>query len=87
MPCQEWFFEQDQAYRDAILPPTVRARVSVEAGIAMSWQRLVGDAGRCVSLEHYGASADYKRIYQEFGLTHEHVVAAAKESLSAAGGA
>jgi transketolase len=87
MPCQEWFFEQDQAYRDSVLPPAVRARVSVEAGIAMSWQRLVGDAGRCVSLEHYGASADYKRIYQEFGLTHEHVVAAAKESMSAAGDA
>ncbi len=87
MPCREWFFEQDQAYRDEVLPPSVRARVSVEAAVALGWRDIVGDAGRIVSLDHYGASADYKRLYQEFGLTHEHVVAAAKESLSAAGNA
>jgi transketolase len=87
MPCWEWFFAQDQAYRDSVFPPSVRARVSVEAGVAQGWREIVGDAGRCVSLEHFGASADYQVLYQEFGFTKEHVVAAAKESLSAAGGA
>jgi transketolase len=87
MPCWEWFFAQDQAYRDSVFPPSVRARVSVEAGVAQGWREIVGDAGRCVSLEHFGASADYQVLYQEFGFTQEHVVAAAKESLSAVGGA
>jgi transketolase len=85
MPCWEWFFAQDQAYRDSVLPPSVRARVSVEAGVAQGWREIVGDAGRCVSLEHFGASADYQVLYQEFGFTKEHVAAAAKESLAAAG--
>jgi transketolase len=83
MPCHEWFYAQDQAYRDEVLPPTVRARVSVEAGIAMSWRSLIGDAGRAVSLEHYGASADYKTIFREFGITAEAVAVAAKESMAA----
>ncbi|MGZ4624913.1 MAG: transketolase [Kineosporiaceae bacterium] len=87
MPCREWFLAQEQGYRDAVLPPAVRARVSVEAAVALGWRDLVGDAGRIVSLDHFGASADYQKLYSEFGLTHEHVVAAAKESLSAAGGA
>jgi transketolase len=85
MPCREWFFAQDQAYRDSVFPPSVRARVSVEAGVAMGWHEIVGDAGRCVSLEHFGASADYQVLYEKFGFTGEHVVAAAKESLEAAG--
>ena len=84
-PCLEWFAEQDQAYRDQVLPPAVRARVSVEAGIALSWDRIVGDAGRSVSLEHFGASADAETLYREFGITAEAVVAAAHESLAAAG--
>jgi transketolase len=84
-PCLEWFAEQDEAYREQVLPPAVRARVSVEAGIALSWARLVGDAGRSVSLEHYGASADYETLYREFGITAEAVVAAARESIAAAG--
>ncbi|MDO8107681.1 transketolase [Isoptericola sp. b441] len=84
-PCLEWFDRQDRAYRDQVLPPSVRARVSVEAGIAMPWARLVGDAGRSISLEHYGASADYGTLYREFGLTAEAVVNAARESLTAAG--
>ncbi len=84
-PCLEWFAEQDETYRDAVLPPQVKARVSVEAGLGLSWYRLLGDAGRAVSLEHYGASADYERLYQEFGLTAEAVVQAAHESLAAVG--
>jgi transketolase len=87
MPCREWFYEQDQAYRDEVLPPSVRARVSVEAAVSLGWRDIVGDAGRIVALDHYGASADYKRLYAEFGLTHERVVAAAKDSLAAAGDA
>ncbi|MFI1579207.1 transketolase [Embleya sp. NPDC020630] len=85
LPCLEWFNEQDQAYREQVLPPSVKARVSVEAGIAQGWRELVGDAGRIVSLEHFGASADYKKLFAEFGLTHEAVVSAARESLAHAG--
>ncbi|MEE1930564.1 transketolase [Streptomyces sp. TRM 70351] len=84
MPCVEWFEEQDQAWKDAVLPPSVRARVAVEAGVAQSWHRYLGDAGRVVSLEHFGASADYQTLYREFGLTGEAVAAAARESLEAA---
>jgi transketolase len=86
MPCREWFEAQDDGYRDEVLPPLVRARVSVEAAVALGWRDFVGDAGRSVSLEHFGASADYKTLYQEFGITAEAVVAAAKESMQAAGG-
>ncbi len=78
MPCVEWFDAQDQSYRDSVLPPAVTARVSVEAGIAQSWHRFVGDAGACVSIEHFGASADYKTLFKEFGITPENVVAVAK---------
>jgi transketolase len=85
-PSLEWFAEQDESYREEVLPSSVRARVSVEAGIAMSWHKIVGDAGRTVSLEHYGASADYETIYREFGLTPEAVVSAAEESIAAAQG-
>ncbi|WP_235020171.1 transketolase [Ruania rhizosphaerae] len=82
-PCLEWFDAQDAEYRESVLPAAVRARVSVEAGIAMPWYRYLGDAGRAVSLEHYGASADYKTLFTEFGITAEATVAAAKESLAA----
>ncbi|MYW04241.1 transketolase [Streptomyces sp. SID3343] len=85
MPCVEWFNEQEQAYREKVLPPSIKARVSVEAGIAQGWRDLVGDNGRIVSLEHFGASADYKKLFAEFGLTHEAVVSAARESLAHAG--
>jgi transketolase len=84
MPCLEWFAEQDQGYRDSVLPATVRARVSVEAGVSMPWHGLVGDAGRCVSLEHFGASASAEVLFEKFGFTPEAVVAAATESLAAA---
>ncbi|WP_307433270.1 transketolase [Pseudarthrobacter defluvii] len=83
MPCVEWFKKQDASYRESVLPAAVKARVSVEAGLALGWREFVGDAGRSVSLEHYGASADYKRLFQEFGITAEAVAAAAKDSLAA----
>jgi transketolase len=87
LPCWEWFAEQDQSYRDEVLPPTVRARVSVEAGVPMGWRDFVGDAGRMVGLNHFGASAAYSTLYEEFGLTGEAVVSAARESLQAASSA
>ena len=82
VPVLDWFLEQDQAYRDEVLPPSVKARVSVEAGLALPWYRLIGDAGEAVSLEHYGASADYKTLYREFGITAEAVADAARRSLT-----
>lgn len=82
MPCVEWFDEQDDSYRQSVLPPAVKARVSIEAGVAQCWHRFMGDTGRTVSLEHFGQSADYQRLYQEFGLTAEAVVEAAQDSLS-----
>jgi transketolase len=82
MPCREWFDRQEQAYRDTVLPPIVKARVSVEAGVSMGWRDVVGSTGRTVSLEHYGASADYATIYREFGITAEAVALAAEESIS-----
>jgi transketolase len=84
MPSVEWFEEQDQGYRDSVLPPSVRARVAVEAGIGLTWYRYVGDAGRIVSLEHFGASADGKVLFREFGFTAENVAAKARESIAAA---
>ncbi|MCL6675345.1 transketolase-like TK C-terminal-containing protein, partial [Streptomyces panaciradicis] len=83
-PSVEWFEEQDQGYRDSVLPPSVRARVAVEAGIGLTWHKYVGDAGRIVSLEHFGASADGKVLFQEYGFTAENVAAQARESLAAA---
>ena len=86
MPCREWFEEQDASYRETVIPPTVKARVSVEAGIAQGWREVVGDHGRIISIEHYGASADYERIYREFGITAEAVAAAAEDSIRVASG-
>ena len=82
MPCMEWFDDQDESYREEVLPSSVTARVSIEAGVSQSWHRFVGDAGRSISLEHFGASADYQRLYQEFGLTAQAVVDAATEILA-----
>ncbi len=84
-PSLEWFDEQDEAYRESVLPSSVAARVSVEAGLALGWSKYVGGAGRSVSIEHFGASADYKTLFREFGMTTDAVVSAAKESLAAAG--
>ena len=86
MPCREWFDAQDPAYRDSVIPPLVRARVSVEAGVAQGWREVVGDHGRIVSLDHYGASADFATLFQQFGLTAEAVALAAEESIASANG-
>ncbi|MFI1991074.1 transketolase [Actinoplanes sp. NPDC020271] len=86
MPCREWFAQQPLSYRDEVLPPTQRARVSVEAGIGQGWRDIVGDAGRIISLEHFGASADYQRLYQEFGITAGAVAQAARDSIRATTG-
>ncbi len=82
-PCMEWFHEQSASYQESVIPAGVRARVSVEAGISMSWDKLVGSTGRSVSIEHFGASADFKTLFREFGMTTEAVVAAAKDSIAA----
>jgi transketolase len=82
-PSLEWFEEQTPEYRESVLPASVTARVSIEAGISLTWDRYVGTAGRSVSIEHFGASADYKTLFREFGMTTEAAVAAAKDSLAA----
>ncbi|MFD5062657.1 MULTISPECIES: transketolase [unclassified Streptomyces] len=86
MPSVEWFEEQSAEYRASVLPASVKARVAVEAGIGLTWYRYVGDAGRIVSLEHFGASADAKTLFAEYGFTAESVASAARESLAAARG-
>lgn len=83
-PSLEWFAEQDDAYREQVLPAAVKARVSVEAGSALTWRGIVGDAGRSVAIDHFGASADYKTLFQKFGITADAVVAAAHETIGAA---
>ncbi|MFH8252449.1 transketolase [Microbacterium sp. B2969] len=82
-PSLEWFAEQDEAYRESVLPRSVKARVSVEAGLALTWRGIVGDTGRSVSIEHFGASADYKTLFQKFGITAEAVVEAARDTIAA----
>ncbi|MPV49981.1 transketolase [Pseudactinotalea sp. HY160] len=85
-PCLEWFDAEDAEYRESVLPAAVRARVSIEAGVAMPWFKYLGTAGRAVSIEHFGASADAATLFREFGFTPEAVVAAAKESIAADAG-
>jgi transketolase len=84
MPCVEWFNSQDESYRREVLPPAIRARVSVEAGVTEPWRSFVGDAGASIGVDRFGASAAYQKIYQEFGITAEHVAAAARDSLARA---
>jgi transketolase len=79
MPCVEWFEQQDSVYRNEVLPPAIKARVSVEAGITPPWRVFVGDGGASIGIDHFGASADYKRLYAEFGITAERVAAAARD--------
>jgi transketolase len=85
MPCQEWFYEQDTAYQQQVLPRGVKARVTVEAGIRMSWDRILGEAGEPVSIEHYGASAPAKILFEQFGFTADNVVAKANAALAKVG--
>lgn len=80
-PSLEWFDEQDEAYRESVLPSSIRARVSVEAGSALTWRGIVGDRGRSVAIDHFGASADYKTLFQKFGITADAVVQAARETI------
>lgn len=80
-PCLEWFAQQSESYRHSVLPPEVKARVSIEAGIAQGWRDLIGDGGEAISLEHFGASAAYGKLFEEFGFTIENVVAAAQRTL------
>ncbi len=82
LPCLEWFRAQDKGYQDTVLPPSVRARVSIEAAVGMGWRDLVGDAGQIVSIEHFGASAAYEVLYEEYGLTAAVVADRARESIA-----
>lgn len=81
-PCLEWFEEQSREYREAVLPSSVRARVSVEAGLSLGWHRYVGEQGKTVSIEHFGASADYKTLFEKFGMTTEAVLTAARSTIA-----
>ena len=81
-PCVEWFDEQSEAYKESVLPSDVAARVSVEAGLSLGWSKYVGRSGESVSIEHFGASADYKTLFREFGMTTDAVIQAAHKSLS-----
>jgi transketolase len=85
MPCREWFEAQEAAYRQQVLPPDVKARVSIEAATPFGWRDFVGDDGECLGLDHFGASAPYQVLYEQFGLTPDRVVAAAHASLSRVG--
>ena len=85
-PCLEWFMEQPASYREQVLPNAVKARVSIEAGIAQPWYRFLGDAGVAVSLEHFGASASAPLLFKEFGFTVENIIKAAKESIAKVNG-
>jgi transketolase len=79
MPCVEWFEEQPEDYRNAVLDPRVTKRISIEAGLTSGWRSMVGDEGTSIGINHYGASADYKTLYREFGITAAAVVSAAKK--------
>lgn len=84
MPCREWFAAESAEYRESVLPSAVKARVTVEAGLAMPWLDILGEAGRAVSLEHYGASASAEELFADYGFTSENVAAKARESIAAA---
>ncbi|MBV9487258.1 MAG: transketolase, partial [Frankiaceae bacterium] len=85
MPCREWFEAQEASYQQEVLLPEVKARVSIEAAVALGWRDFIGDHGECLSLEHFGASAPYKILYEQYGFTPERAVAAAHSSLSKVG--
>jgi transketolase len=82
MPCWELFDKQDKAYQDSVLPPSVKARVGVEAGLRMGWDRWIGDNGEFVGMPGFGASGPFKTCFEKFGITTEAVLAAAKKSIA-----
>jgi transketolase len=84
-PCLEWFAETENSYKESVLPSSVKARVSVEAGVGQGWRDFVGDAGEIISLQHFGASASAGTLFKEYGFTKEEVVEAAKKSIRKAG--
>ena len=84
MPCLEWFAEQDRAYQQQVLPPLVKARVSIEAGVPQGWRELVGEGGEIVAIDHFGASAAASVLFEQFGFTPDRVVAAAHAALERA---
>ena len=83
-PCIEWFNQGSDSYRESVLPSPIRARVSIEAGIAQGWREMIGDRGVAISLEHYGASAAAGHLFKEYGFTPENVVSAALSSIKKA---
>jgi transketolase len=85
LPCIEWFRAQDDAYQQHILPPDVKARVSIEAGVPMGWREIVGEAGEIIGIDHYGASASGSVLFEQFGFTPDRVVAAAHATLDRTG--
>ena len=85
MPCLEWFYAQPRSYQQQVLPPAVKARVSVEAGVSQGWREIVGEAGEIVAIDHFGASAAASVLFEQFGFTPDRVVAAAHASLERVG--
>jgi transketolase len=85
MPCLEWFRAQDRSYQQQVLPPDIKARVSIEAGVPLGWREIVGDAGEIISIDHFGASAEGNVLFEQFGFTPDRVVAAAHAALERAG--
>jgi transketolase len=85
MPCIEWFREQDRSYQQQVLPPSIKARVSIEAAVSQGWREIVGEAGEMVSIDHFGASANVKVLFEQFGFTPDNVVTAAHTSLERVG--
>jgi transketolase len=85
MPCLEWFHAQERSYQQHVLPSAVKARVSVEAGVPQGWREIVGEAGEIVAINHFGASANAKVLFEQFGFTPDRVVAAAHASLERVG--
>jgi transketolase len=85
MPCIEWFREQPGSYQQSVLPPQIKARVSIEAAVAQGWREVVGDSGEVISIDHFGASAEGSVLFEQFGFTPDRVVAAAHAALERAG--
>jgi transketolase len=85
MPCFEWFHAQPESYQQQVLPPDIKARVSVEAGVPQGWREIVGDSGEIIGLDHFGASAEGSVVFEQFGFTPDRVVAAARATLERAG--